>query len=83
MSSVDNYLAQVTKEMGLFADPPQMTEGRKDRILAEEDVDGETHSNSHDYDPILSKTQRLLDDFYKPYNDELFRLIGRDLTHLW
>ena len=83
MDAVNYYLTETTKEMGFFALPPSLTDGRKQRIKDETRIDGETHANTHDYDPILYKTQAMLDSYYAPYNEELFSLIGRNLTYVW
>ena len=83
MSTIDNYLPQAIKEMGFFAQPPDLDQGRIERIKAEWRINGTTHANSHDYEPILNKTQAMLDDFFAPYNQELFSLLGHNLTDVW
>ena len=83
MDSVNYYLEETTKQMGMFAEPPELTDSRKIRIEGDPWIDGETHANSHEYDPILYTTQSMLEAFFAPYNEELFKLIGRNLTDVW
>ena len=37
------------------------------------------YENPHDYPPLSNETRADLREFFRPYNERLYKLIGRDL----
>ena len=38
---------------------------------------------SHNHEPMSSVSERMLRDFYRPFNEELFKLIGDNWFSPW
>jgi len=73
-SAMIDHMPEVAKEMAVFASQ----DDNPSDILKTPDVEQVNAHTSH-YDPMLVKTRMLLEAFYRPYNRELFALLGRKL----
>ena len=48
----------------------------QDKRQAKRDETGEIHNQAKQAKPVLQKAKDLLDDFYRPFNRELVKLLG-------
>lgn len=61
-----------------FLDLPEPSEEEWSHILR----DGRANTNRHEYAPMMVETERLLRDFYQPFNDILVQLLN-DERYRW
>ena len=71
------FFNQTAAELALFAAPPALTPEREQAVVGAQYLAPGTFGRT--YEPMLPETQKMLEQFFEPYNRELYELIGRDM----
>lgn len=66
-------LAKITEFLGL---PPHDFADEEELSHSWGGGPSNNYENPHDYVPLQNKTRELLKDFFKPYNERLFEILG-------